>query len=528
MKTLSFINLKGGVGKTTIATNLAYLVAESWGLRVLFVDNDKQGNASRWFGADEEKGTLTNILMDGANASDVLQHSRYEGIDFIASDIGLIEANYAVIGDQETRQDVILKNALEEIAGNYDLCIIDNPPDVNMSVFEEGMDARRSYFDSILPTSTAEGKSSLPSPAEVFGRAYPARIEEHARAVLLEQDARTLSGLLREGHAPADLQEAYFGHSLFRRLTEDEKERCLFESDAITTLMEREQARSDRERAHAKERFAEEMQRLWAAYEDDVRENPNSIPFAEGRVVAKLIDEEDFSAYTMQSVLLEESRCAWDDEERQAYADKLVAEALQLRAAYDRLDDAPCIERAENVEELYAAMLHEARQSAYDGLLDDTDEERVIAELVAEDFAREELAAAMRQHSPLLLAPARDKEAYIDGVLHRRGQGKKPYLNDAKKAYISAYDLYRRRLLAYDRLLHTQGKSVDMDYPAACTLLTQQLIRDKKATRDDLKDLLRADQDARAERGKALHVRNSPEERRQDERARVRSLENDP
>ena len=390
---------------------------------------------------------------------------------------------------------------------------------------EEGMDARRSYFDSILPTSTAEEKSSLPSPAEVFGRAYPARIEEHARAVLLEQDARTLSGLLRKGHAPADLQEAYFGHSLFRRLTEDEKERCLFESDAIATLMEREQARSERERAHAKERFAEEMQRLWAEYEDDVRENPNSIPYAEGRITAKLIGEEGYSAYTMQSVLLEESRYAGDDEERQAYADKLVAEALQLRAAYDRLDDAPDIERAENVDELYASMLREARQSAYEGLLDDTAEERTIAELVAEDFAKDELAAAMRRHSPFLCAPARDREAYIDGVLHRKGQGKKPYLNDAKKAYITAQDLYRRRLLAYDRLLHAQGKSIDADYPAACMRITQQLIADNKAARDDLKDLLRAGKDARAERGKAPHERQSLEEQRRDERVRTRSLD---
>ena len=135
MKTLSFINLKGGVGKTTIATNLAYLAAEPWGLHVLFIDNDKQSNASRWFDADKEAGALTNILMDDAKASEVIQHSRYEGIDFIAADMGLIEANYAVIADQETRQDVILKNALTEVSGHYDLCIIDNPPDINMSVF---------------------------------------------------------------------------------------------------------------------------------------------------------------------------------------------------------------------------------------------------------------------------------------------------------------------------------------------------------------------------------------------------------
>jgi hypothetical protein len=135
MKTISFINLKGGVGKTTISTWLAYLIAESWDLRVLFIDNDKQGNASRWLGADESKGTLTNILMDGASAHDVLQHSQYPNIDFIAADMGLIEANYSVAADESIRQDTILKNALQEIAGDYAVCVIDNPPDINMSVF---------------------------------------------------------------------------------------------------------------------------------------------------------------------------------------------------------------------------------------------------------------------------------------------------------------------------------------------------------------------------------------------------------
>ena len=66
---------------------------------------------------------------------DVLQKSQYHNIDFIAADMGLVEANYAVIGDQETRQDLILKNALAEIADDYAVCVIDNPPDINMSVF---------------------------------------------------------------------------------------------------------------------------------------------------------------------------------------------------------------------------------------------------------------------------------------------------------------------------------------------------------------------------------------------------------
>ena len=227
----------------------------------------------------------------------------------------------------------------------------------------------------------------------------------------------------------------------------------------------------------------------------------------------------------MQSVLLEESRYAGDDEEREAYADKLVIEALQMKTAYDRLDDAPDIEHAENVDELYAAMLREARKNAYDGLLDDTAEERTIAELVAEDFAKEEIAAAMLHHSPFLLAPARDKEAYIDGILHKKGQGKAPYLHDTKKAYIMAYDLYRRRRLAYERLLHAQGKSIKGHDPGARTRIVRQLIAEKKATQDDLKDLMRINQDMNLGHGQNARGQTSKEEMRQEERVRVRSID---
>lgn len=157
MKTISFINLKGGVGKTTISTWMAYLLAESWDLRVLFIDNDKQGNASRWLGADENKGTLTNILMDGASARDVLQKSQYPNIDFIAADMGLIEANYSVAADENIRQDLILKNALEEISADYAACLIDNPPDINMSVFNALACTDDVIIVTLLETDSIEG-----------------------------------------------------------------------------------------------------------------------------------------------------------------------------------------------------------------------------------------------------------------------------------------------------------------------------------------------------------------------------------
>ena len=50
MKTLAFINLKGGVGKTVSAANMAHILAVYHHKKVLLVDGDKQGSASRYLG----------------------------------------------------------------------------------------------------------------------------------------------------------------------------------------------------------------------------------------------------------------------------------------------------------------------------------------------------------------------------------------------------------------------------------------------------------------------------------------------
>ena len=47
MKIISIINLKGGVAKTISSVNMAHILAAVHGYKVLLVDNDKQGNASK-------------------------------------------------------------------------------------------------------------------------------------------------------------------------------------------------------------------------------------------------------------------------------------------------------------------------------------------------------------------------------------------------------------------------------------------------------------------------------------------------
>ena len=145
MRTIGFINWKGGVGKTCIAINTAYALAESWNAKILFIDMDKQANASYWFEKNENFGTLGNILVNATDADEVknikkmsaeevIQKTRYKNIDLIAADTNLLDINLAILKNNFGRQDNILKNALKNVQKNYDVCIVDNPPDSNIPV----------------------------------------------------------------------------------------------------------------------------------------------------------------------------------------------------------------------------------------------------------------------------------------------------------------------------------------------------------------------------------------------------------
>lgn len=85
MKSISIVNLKGGVGKTVTAVNLAAILATDYEKRVLLVDVDHQGNASRYCGVNtEERGGLAALLTGGAVCYDeVVEMATMPGVDVI-------------------------------------------------------------------------------------------------------------------------------------------------------------------------------------------------------------------------------------------------------------------------------------------------------------------------------------------------------------------------------------------------------------------------------------------------------------
>lgn len=136
MKTISVINLKGGVAKTISAINIAYTLVAAYGKKVLLIDNDKQGNTSKFFDLySYEDKSLADVLTDRAcKIESVIQPTAYEGLDIVPANMNLLRANKEILLDVSRPQQTRLRKSLTQVSGQYDYCVIDNAPDINMSV----------------------------------------------------------------------------------------------------------------------------------------------------------------------------------------------------------------------------------------------------------------------------------------------------------------------------------------------------------------------------------------------------------
>ena len=136
MKTLSIINLKGGVGKTISSVNIAHILAAVHKKRVLLIDNDKQGNASKFYNRhDYEHKGIAEVMTEVGRLDirEAIQHTETPDLDIITANMNLLTANLQVILDQTRPQQTRMRTALEPLINDYDYCIIDNAPDINIS-----------------------------------------------------------------------------------------------------------------------------------------------------------------------------------------------------------------------------------------------------------------------------------------------------------------------------------------------------------------------------------------------------------
>lgn len=150
MRTVATYGIKGGVGKTSAAVNLATLAAQA-GRRNLLWDLDPQGAAGYLLQVEPKvKGGSIRVLTGRRDLDDAVKATGVDGLDLLPADITLRGADHA-LGDAK-RPDRQLGRLLKTVRDNYDLVLLDCPP--GLSRLSENVFGRSSRWSTAVSGCT--------------------------------------------------------------------------------------------------------------------------------------------------------------------------------------------------------------------------------------------------------------------------------------------------------------------------------------------------------------------------------------
>lgn len=176
MRVFAVAMQKGGVGKSTVTSNLAIILADR-GERVLVIDADPQGHQTTGFGLQlaDDAVTLVDVLLDRVPISTAIVPARpavTKGddvvrprlpLDLVPSKLTLQVADAQLSGKADGHHR--MREALEEVRDNYDYVLIDCPPNLGMLTTNALVAAER----PIVPFQTEQlSYESFPQFLETF------------------------------------------------------------------------------------------------------------------------------------------------------------------------------------------------------------------------------------------------------------------------------------------------------------------------------------------------------------------------
>lgn len=150
MDILATYNIKGGVGKTASAVNLAFEAARDGG-RVLLWDLDPQGAASFYFRIKPKvKGGSKKLIAGKKDLGDSIKGTDFDNLDLMPADFSY--RNLDLLLDDLKKPTRALRKLLKPIEKDYDYVILDCPPGITL-LSESIMLAADALIIPLIPTT---------------------------------------------------------------------------------------------------------------------------------------------------------------------------------------------------------------------------------------------------------------------------------------------------------------------------------------------------------------------------------------
>jgi chromosome partitioning protein len=230
-KAISFQIVKGGTGKTSLACAVA-VRANLYGLRVLCIDLDQQGNLTNSFGVDAETvPVMVDILAEGYAFEDAITRV-YPGMDVLASRIenALLDD---VIKLKRLKLDQVYREPLQQLKTKYDLIVIDCPPNLGQSVAAVTLGVDQVIAPVVPEDYAVSGLKATIKAIKELEENYQTNIslgitvnKYDPRALQSRDVQQMLAGITSHVHAAADFPNAVArGESLFDALKSNQVKR---------------------------------------------------------------------------------------------------------------------------------------------------------------------------------------------------------------------------------------------------------------------------------------------------------------
>ncbi len=150
MTILALYSIKGGVGKTASAVNLAFIAARS-GYKTLIWDLDPQGASSYYFRIKPKiKGGSKSLIAGKQPLDGLIKGTDFDNLDLLPADFSF--RNLDLLLDDKKKPTKQLKKLLKPLIADYDFIFLDCPPNISL-LSEAVFEAADVLLSPIIPTT---------------------------------------------------------------------------------------------------------------------------------------------------------------------------------------------------------------------------------------------------------------------------------------------------------------------------------------------------------------------------------------